>query len=312
MGGFGMILIFGSINVDLVARVDQIARPGETVLSPGYEVFYGGKGANQAVAAARSAPSGTSVSMCGAVGKDTFGDGCRANFATEGVDASLLQVVDAPTGCAFISVDARGENAITVASGANHALDAGKVDPKALNDVRVAVLQMEVPLVENLRIARRLRSTEAIVILNFAPARADLPGDELGELLGLIDYLVVNEHEASTLHDALPRSHVDDSTLAEHLRVSVIVTLGAKGVELHAPEQEVWRCDAGSVEVIDTTGAGDTFVGILASGLDADWPIRASIKRAAVGASLSCTKLGAQAAMPLLVDLNETSDVWAV
>jgi ribokinase len=307
-----MILVFGSINVDLVARVDHIARPGETVLSPGYEVFHGGKGANQAVAAARSALPGTSVSMCGAIGKDTFGDGCRVNFATEGIDVSLLQPVDAPTGCAFISVDAQGENAITVASGANHALDASQIDPNALNNVRVAVLQMEVPLVENLRLARRLSSTEAIVILNFAPARADLPRDELNELLGLIDYLVVNEHEAATLHDALPRNCEDERTLAEYLGVSVIVTLGAKGVELHAAEQDVWRCEAGSVEVIDTTGAGDTFVGILASGLGADWPIRASIKRAAVGASLSCTKLGAQAAMPHLADLNEYSNTSAL
>ena len=299
----GMILVFGSINVDLVARVDRIARPGETVLSPGYELFYGGKGANQAVAAARSAPAGSGVFMCGAIGEDAFGEGCRANLAAEGIDLAWLQVVGAPTGSAFIAVDAAGENAITVASGANRLLDAGRLGEESLDRIRLAVLQMEVPLSENLALARRLKPREAAVILNFAPARDDLPKDALLELLRATDYLVVNEHEAATACRALGLPEDDCLGLSAFLGVPVIVTLGARGVELHRPGQEAWHCEAAKIEVVDTTGAGDTFVGVLASGLDGGLGIEAAIRRAAHAASLSCTKLGAQGAMPKLSDL---------
>ena len=147
-----MILIFGSINMDLVARVERIARPGETVLSRRADSFFGGKGANQAVAAARASHGGPiRVAMAGAIGKDPFGEACRKNLEENGVDIRALRVTDEPTGCAFITVDARAENAITVASGAN-------LSPKA-EDVPDALLTSGMTLVGRLHAAFRLRAS---------------------------------------------------------------------------------------------------------------------------------------------------------
>ena len=300
-----MILVFGSINIDLVTRVDRIARPGETVLSPDYELFHGGKGGNQAVAAARSAPGVASVAMCGAIGDDPFGTDARDNLSREGIDISLLQVVDARTGSAFISVDASGENAITVASGANRLLVADRLPDELLDRVGAAVLQMEVPLAENMALAERLHARPASVILNFAPARDDIPAETLRQFLGTVDHLVVNEHEAETLCAALGLGFAGDggAALADSLGLAVIVTLGAAGVNLHRRGVAPWHRDADQVAVVDTTGAGDTFVGVLASGLDAGLSLEATIVRASAAASLSCTARGAQGGMPRLTDL---------
>lgn len=295
-----MILVFGSVNVDLVAPVEAIARPGETVLAPGYERFFGGKGANQAVAAARAGePGRTSVRFCGAVGDDAFGRDCRDNLAREGIDVSLLQTVEAGTGCAFISVERSGENAITVASGANAELVQDTIGDDLLAGLRVLVLQMEVPAAQNARLAARARAAGAHVVLNFAPATGTIARDALHALLEPVDTLVVNEHELRTLLTLLGMPEDGNAQpLAKALGLSVVVTLGAGGVLLAEPGSADWRCPAMAVDVVDTTGAGDTFVGVFACALAEALPLRTALERAGRAASLSCLARGAQSGMP--------------
>lgn len=295
-----MILVFGSVNVDLVTRVEAIARPGETVLAPGYERYFGGKGANQAVAALRaSGPGGPAVRFCGAVGSDAFGRECTANLGQEGIDVALVQSVDAGTGCAFIQVERSGENAITVASGANLALRQDRVGEDDLAGLAVLVLQMEVPFGENARLASRAKAAGAHVVLNFAPATGAIGAADLRALLAPVDTLVVNEHEGRTLAKALGIPAGDSAHgLAGALGVSVVVTLGAEGSLLAEPGNAEWRCPARPVEVVDTTGAGDTFVGVLSAALAEGVPLRPAIERAGRAASLSCLTAGAQPGMP--------------
>lgn len=294
-----MILVFGSINVDLVARVAHIARPGETVLAPDYRRFFGGKGANQAVAAARMAGP-PAVAFCGAVGADGFGEECLANLKAEGVDVShVARVASAGTGCAFISVDTGGENAITVAAGANGHVRADLLDDAFLQRIDVAVMQMEVPWRENAALAARLAGGAARIVLNFAPARADIPAQALRAFLSDIDHLVVNEHEAETLAAALGLDIAAPArAIAESLALPVVVTLGREGVALMEPGAPDWSRPAMPVDVVDTTGAGDTFVGVFAAGLAEGLGAREAIVRAGHAASLSCTRPGAQGGMP--------------
>src|ERR1700761_4534009 len=157
-----MILVFGSLNIDLVTRVAVIPGPGRTVLAPSYKTHFGGKGANQAVAAARVAGPGK-VAMAGRVGNDGFGDDAIRNLAANAVDTSLIVRADDPTGCAFITVDGSGENAITAASGANRAANAADVPAPKLNADTVLLLQMEVPFADSLDVARRTRAASGRV-----------------------------------------------------------------------------------------------------------------------------------------------------
>ncbi|AWN45706.1 ribokinase [Methylobacterium terrae] len=308
-----MILVFGSINVDLVAEVAAIPRPGETVLSPGYATLFGGKGANQAVAASRvSAPR--SVAMVGRVGDDAFGRMSRDNLAANGVDVARVTVGPEATGCAFITVDAQGENAITVASGANAALSAG-----ALTEVPAAatlILQMEVPLAASHEVARRARMSGGRVLWNLAPVPATLDRDDLRALLAVTDVLVVNEHEARAAAACLGReessSEAAAGLLAEAGGAVCVLTAGARGAVALHPGGARTVAAAASIRPVDTTGAGDTFVGILAAALDEgrSWP--SALARACRGASLACLTPGAQTGMPtagmLIADPVDPSD----
>ncbi|GJD53759.1 Ribokinase [Methylobacterium crusticola] len=296
-----MILVFGSINVDLVAQVAAIPRPGETVLAPGYATLFGGKGANQAVAAARVLPPGR-VGMAGRVGRDGFGAACRDNLAAQGVAVALVAAGDEPTGCAFITVDAGGENAITVASGANAALAGGVVPDDLLGPATLAVLQMEVPLPASLAVARRVRAAGGRVVWNLAPVPAHLAGADLRALLGAADILVVNEHEARAAAASL--GHPGETPegagarLAAEGAVTCVVTAGSRGAAAFHPDGGLERAAALAVRPVDTTGAGDTFVGILAAGLDQGRAFADALARACRGASLACLSPGAQAGMP--------------
>jgi len=305
-----MIVVFGSINVDLIARVRAIARPGETVLSQGYETAFGGKGANQAVAAARARRDrALSVAMAGAVGDDAFGRGAVDNLARNGVDVGAISRGLAPTGCAFIAVDDCGENAITVASGANRTAKASDVPDEKLQSASLVVLQMEVPGEENFALAARARQLGARVLLNLAPAEG-LPAALLDRLLSVTDLLVVNEHEALTAGAALGGGAADDCAdaaraIAMSRSLTAIVTLGARGAAALLPDGSVLRVAARSLEPVDTTGAGDTFVGILAAGLAEARPLAEALERACLGASLACLGLGAQTAMPDAAALDD-------
>lgn len=296
-----MILVFGSVNLDLVTRVGSIPRPGETVLSPGYTTTFGGKGANQAVAAARVSAAG-GVCLVARVGTDAFGASARANLHDNGVGIDHLGVGPEPTGCAFITVDERGENAITVASGANLALKAAAVPADLIDAGTVLVLQMEVPFGESLSVAQRVRDAGGRVIWNFAPVPAAFRREDLSDLLAATDFLVVNEHEAVAAaavlgFEGLAFEHAADR-LARAGNLTCVATAGADGATMIDFKGERAHFPASRVVPIDTTGAGDTFVGILATGLAEDRDLASAVSRAVRGASLSCLVVGAQPGMP--------------
>lgn len=297
-----MIAVFGSINIDLVARVATIPRPGETVLAERYETLFGGKGANQAVAASRALGDAGRVAMIGRVGNDAFGETALANLAKNGVDVGHVAKSAAPTGCAFISVDVRGENAITVAAGTNGTVVAEDADDAALAEARVLVLQMEVPAVASLAVAKRAKDRNARVLWNLAPAPASLDATLCRDILAATDVLIVNEHEAMAFAAALGSPAPDHvaaaATIAATGQCVCVVTAGAAGaLAVHADGR---RETAPSLKIkpVDTTGAGDTFVGVLAAGLAEARPFAEALARACRGASLACLTLGAQAGMP--------------
>jgi ribokinase len=287
-----MIVVFGSINLDLVAEVGRFPRPGETVAGNSFAALPGGKGANQALAARRA---GAIVAMAGAVGTDAFAATTLSGLADAGVDLAWVRQVDAPTGVALIHVDAQGQNSITVIPGANARVLSSAIPDAALGPGTTLVLQLEVPLAAVCDVAARARRLGARVMLNAAPACA-LPD----ALISALDVLIVNEHEAEALATRFGTpSNPEEFATAMHRRhgCAVIVTLGPRGA-LAVAEANVLFAVAPSVEVVDTTGAGDAFTGALAAALDrhAAWP-RALVEGIAAG-SLACGGAGAQAALP--------------
>lgn len=301
------VLVFGSLNVDLVCRVAVIARPGETVLAPDYEQLFGGKGANQAVAAARVLGGADRVAMVGAVGDDELGKAVADNLVNEGIDITGLQTAPARTGCAFISIDSGGENAITVASGANARLDAAALPDGLLGPSSVLVLQMETPLAASLAAAERARAKGGRVVVNLAPVPAQLDADDLSGLLAPADYLVVNESELAAAAALSAIGGEEPGALATALAACfglvVIATLGAKGA-LVAGGDGVHAIPALAVEPVDTTGAGDTFVGVFAACLSENCATAEAAERAVVAASLACRRVGAQSAMPTAAEIE--------
>jgi ribokinase len=299
-----MIVVFGSINMDLVARVPRIARPGETVLSRRADSFFGGKGANQAVAAARVGQGGSGrVAMVGAVGNDPFGAACLTNLEANGIDVQAVRAADEPTGCAFITVDETGENAITVASGANMALRSMELPESLLLKASVLVLQMEVSLSDSLDAAARARRAGARIIWNFAPVPPVNERSGMAELLQATDVLVVNEHEALAIAEIVGEASGEDylkaaAVLARDFGSTCVVTAGARGAHAVSRDGTQVHAPARPITPVDTTGAGDTFVGVLASGFAAGLEIGPAMERACAAASLSCLTPGAQAGMP--------------
>ncbi len=298
-----MITVLGSINIDLTFPLEALPGAGETVLTPKALSALGGKGANQAVAAARA---GSVVRFVGRVGRDAFGERARADLVRAGVDVSGLGDGDAPTGLASIFVDRGGRNAIAVASGANGLVTAGQLDPAGLAKGGLLVLQMEIPPDEVAGAIAVGKQAGARIILNLAPARA-LAIDALRG----VDILVVNEHEAATLICNLPKGGQGVGDKAEAhakaieaaLHSTVIITLGADGA-VACRGGEVWTFAALPVTPVDTTGAGDCFVGNLAAALARGLELPDAIGRAIVAGSLACLGLGAQASYPTAADVD--------
>lgn len=278
-----MILVFGSINVDMIVPVPRWPVPGETVIGGDYEMQPGGKGANQALAARRA---GAAVMMAGAVGHDGFAEVALDGLRRAGVNLSLVRVVDRPTGCASIMVDPAGENIIAVAPGANGSAAAAQVPDAVLDAATTSLLQMEVPAAENAALIRRARTRGARVVLNLAPA-APIDRDVLAD----IDLLVANEGEAALLG-------ADPAQLARALRRGIVVTRGAAGVMAVLADGGAIAVPALPVAPVDTTGAGDTFCGVLAAGLDQGCGLEQALRRASAAAALACLARGAQAGMP--------------
>ncbi|MCU1579665.1 MAG: ribokinase [Rhodoglobus sp.] len=292
------VVVVGSANVDQVFRVARIPSPGETVLSSGFTIALGGKGQNQAVAAARA---GAATTFIAAVGTDAFGAAMRDGLATDGIDATLLRTVDGPSGTALIAVDDSGENTIIVEPGANAALEGLTAsDREAIAAAAVLVMQLEIPLATVAEAADAAAATPTTVLLNAAPIR-DLPD----ALIAALDILVVNEHEAAHLEASRP-----GVTLLDLVPV-VVVTRGARGALLQVRGSADVLVAAPSVRAVDATGAGDTFCGALAAALAAGQPIESAVRFAVVAASLSVETAGAVPSIPgkAAIDARVTAEL---
>ncbi len=280
-----MILVAGSANLDFVVRADHIPAPGETVLGREFKTFPGGKGANQAVACARA--GGADTAMLLALGDDAFAAPLEASLKNAGVHLHIHRSSTLPTGTAFICVSDDAENAITVAPGANNALTAK--DLPELSGVSHLVMQLETPLATVAAYARAAKSRGVKVVLNAAPALV-LPD----ELLANLDVLIVNEGEL-----AIVAQHSGDieSSLTRLKVPCVVVTLGSQG-SLAREQGLVIRQAAFPITPVDTTGAGDTFVGSFVAALSCGAPLQVALRQASAASALACLTAGAQSSIP--------------
>lgn len=292
------VLVVGSINMDLVMKAPRLPSPGETLVGGRFSIVPGGKGANQAASAARL---GCSVRLLAAVGEDDFGAAALANLREQGVDTAAIVTAPAgvSTGVAMIMVDAAGRNTILVASGANAVLapDGVAAAAEALFAwADTVVLQCEVPLPTVTAAVAAARRAGAAIILNAAPA----PTGPIDDCLA-VDYLVVNEQEAEALSGIHPGSPLEAAraaaALLERGPAHVVVTLGAAGC-VHVAGGSAQHVPAPTVEAIDTTAAGDAFVGALAAALGAGRPPAEALLYANCAGALAVTKLGAQSSLP--------------
>jgi ribokinase len=284
----GRVIVVGSINIDLVVTGQKLPAPGETVIGGRFAQHHGGKGGNQAVAAARL---GAPVAFIGAVGDDDFGRSARDMLAAEGIDVSQIRTLaDQATGVALILVDADGENSISVASGANGAVTpeqvAGSIAVLAPGPGDVVLVGHEVPTAAVASALRAAGERGATTILNPAPA-SGLDA----ETVALAELVTPNEGELTTLHEA--------GVSAER----IIVSLGSEGAELRTADGTV-RIPALPVTAIDSVGAGDTLNGALAASLAAGYPLEEAARRAVAAASLAVTKAGARDGMPTRGELE--------
>ncbi|MDG4827533.1 ribokinase [Asanoa sp. WMMD1127] len=284
------VVVVGSANLDLVVTAPQLPRPGETVLGENFRTVPGGKGANQAVAAARA---GAEVEFVGAVGSDEFAPVLRDSLVAAGVGVRGLRTVAGPSGVALIAVDRAAENFIVVAAGANGLLTDLDADDRArVATADVLLLQLEVPMSTVVDAARLARAAGTTVVLNAAPA-ATLPD----ELLDLVDVLVVNEHEAAVVAGADGGEPLDALL---KLVPRVVLTFGADGAAYADRDGARLSVPAPRIEAVDTTAAGDAFTGALAVG----WAqrggtdIEASLRWACAAGAACAQRPGASSALP--------------
>jgi len=284
------ILVAGSANLDFVVRAPHIPAPGETVLGRAFRTFPGGKGANQAIACART--GGVVTRMLLALGDDPYALPIETSLHEAGVHLKIVRVVGEPTGTAFICVSDDAENAITVAPGANAHLRGDDLPP--LDGVTHLLLQLETPIQSVTEMAQRARAAGVTVVLNAAPAQS-LPR----ALLDAVDVLIVNEGELAAI--AGPEPSMRDAL--ERVGVPcVIVTLGDQGSCVRTPEG-LFTQAAFPVAAVDTTAAGDTFCGALVAALSEGAALPAAVRVASAAAAIACTRLGAQPSIPTRDDV---------
>ncbi len=299
------LVVFGSINLDLTAYAPRLPRPGETLLGRSFLTVTGGKGANQAAAAARL---GAVTRMIGRVGDDAFGREALAALAAEGIDMAGVAVDSAQrTGLGVICVDDAAENAIIVISGANMALGEPDVArcTQALADARALLLQLEVPLAANLAAARAAHERGVTVILDPAPAPAQpLPAD----LYPLIDVITPNEVEAEALTGIRPETPEEAARAAADLRArgarAAVIKLGARGA-VFAGEAGAGFVPPFPVQAVDSVAAGDAFNGALAAALAAGFPLPEAVRRGAAAGAIAVTRPGALPSMPHRAELDD-------
>ena len=285
-----LIIVFGSIALDIVQSVPRLPRPGETMLTADYVMLPGGKGANQALAAARAEGD---VSFVASIGNDDFGRRALANIERAGVDLSNVISHARPTACATISVDVSGENQIIVSSGANLETTAARLQPSSGD---LVLQQMEIPLAEIWCGIERAKANDAKSILNAAPFQAIPP-----EILGQLDVLIVNEIEAQMLADSLDLRGEELSSVCAQIQdrydITVVLTLGANGALAFSNEERL-QVNALPVRAIDTVGAGDAFVGAFVAAMSRQFTLDECMAWGTVAGGLACTKSGAQDGIP--------------
>ncbi len=290
-----MLIVLGSINVDMVFSLDHLPAPGETVLTEGFDLLPGGKGANQAAAAAKA---GCHVRIIGCIGDDSHGAMMRQTLRLAGVDLSGLVLGAKPTGLAIIGVDRSGENSIIVGSGANLEVWASQIADSDLTPERTLLCQNEILLDETVAALKRAKALGARSVLNMAPA--GVLGDDV---LAAVDIFILNEHEVRVV----AKDETSDLSeialgLARRHQLSCVITLGPMGAlmaaEGMAAEGDVVRFGALNVKTVDTTGAGDTFAGVLAAMLDENRTLVEAVRWAIAAAGLCCETLGAQTGQP--------------
>lgn len=294
------ILVIGSLNADLVVRAPRFPAPGETISGEDLAIIPGGKGANQAVAAARQ---GASVAMVGRVGNDSFGPTLLQNLQNNQIDTSHVQTDEAATGTATIIVDSSGQNSIVLSPGANGKVTPADVDSVSFQNVDMLLLQLEIPLETVIYAANVARKNGLRVILNPAPARR-LPDS----LLGDVDILVPNENELGLLSgqpvsDVASAGSAARTLLAKGVQ-TVIVTLGSNGALL-VTNENVQHIPAFKVEVVDTTAAGDAFIGGLAAALLKGKALEEAVRYGNASGALAATKFGAQPSLPARDDVEQ-------
>jgi ribokinase len=301
------VLVIGSINIDLVAPVDALPRAGETVAGGDLAAHLGGKGANQAVAAARS---GAATAMIGAVGQTHFGLDPLAAIAGYGVDISGIAIVDGPTGAALIGVDAAGENQIIVSPGANAYVSGPSTPPAA----KIALSQMETPPLATAKVFAAIVKQGGRTILNAAPAIKPPQA-----LINETDILIVNETELAALSGCPVGPDTSDAALFGAMRMlsqhrakspmTIIATLGARGA-LTLDGDKTWITQAHPANPIDTTGAGDCFCGALAACLANGDDHADALDYAACAAAISTETHGAAPSMPdrAAIDSRQTAN----
>lgn len=290
------IIVIGSSNVDMIMKVDHIPAKGETVINGNFMQVYGGKGANQAVAAARA---GGEVAFVSCVGDDVFAPPMTRNFKEDGINTTyLFKETGVPCGTALIMIDENGENIITVAPGANLRLTPDHLETASeiINHSKIIVLQNEIPVETVEKAINMAVKADVRVMYNFAPAR-----DLNLKYLGKIDFLILNEVEASFLSGRNIQTEKQAQKAADELRKkgvkTVIVTMGSQG-SVVSNDTFSGKIEAFKVEVLDTTAAGDVFCGALAVAITEGKQIKNAVRFATASAALAVTKMGAQPSAP--------------
>ncbi|WP_116654281.1 ribokinase [Pelagibacterium sediminicola] len=283
-----MIVVFGSINCDFIFDMPVMPVVGQTLLASGLRIEPGGKGANQGLAAARD---GARVAMVGAVGADVIADTALSGLDSHAIDLSRVVRVEQQTGCTSIFIDDQGHNLIAVAPGANMEARASQVDDMLLAEASTFLFQMETDPRQMAELARRVKMAGKRSILNLAPAIPVEPA-----ILSLFDLVVVNEDEAQALGGWLGCTP-DCESLSRRLGTGVLCTLGGNGSQAFADGRHAFA-PAISVDIIDTSAAGDCYIGVLAASLDRGLTLEDAMKRASCAAGLACAQRGSQKSIP--------------
>ena len=294
----GQILVIGAANTDLTAYVDRIPEGGETIHGDLFTTGFGGKGANQAVAAKRA---GAEVALIAGLGADIFGENTKAHLETEGINTSGIFYGKQPSGVAHIWVDSKGENRIIIIPGANLELNKEFIENAVLkiSNLSIVVAQCELPQEFTIAAFKSAKAKNAITILNPAPAVELSP-----ELIELSDWIVPNQIEFYSLSNEIPGGDLIEKVKNFYPDKNLLVTLGSEGAILRTKNGKIIKVIAPKTEVIDTTGAGDGFVGAFATALNAGKELRVALEFAIKFATNSVSKKGAQSSYPTGLKIN--------